>query len=627
MLQSIRNQASSWLVRALLILLIVSFAAWGAGDYITGGQDPEVAEVGDRSIPTSEMRAKVRRELDRIRNYFPGGLDMEQARSLGLVDAAVEQVIADTLTETRARRMGVVVSDDQVRAAIASEPAFQGPGGNFDRMSYEMALRRIGLTEQGFVNDLRRSMTREQLVSAVTEGTIPPVLLSDRLLAYREEARVADVAWIRADGITGVSPPDAATLEAFYRERAAEFRAPELRDFTALIIDPVRLAEEVAVSEAEIADLYEMHSMAFQIPSVRRIEQIVFNTAEAAMAAQRRLDEGLDFDALRTEVAQAGSGRYTDLGQVTPDAVVDQVAEVAFAMQEGAVSAPVESPLGWHLLRVTDVQEGRTRTLDEVRDQLRAELAEDRAIDSVYRLAIQVEDELAGGGTIEEAARALNLPLHRFSGVTAAGRTVDGDAIPNLPPEHQLLSTAFETGEGGTSRLVETPGGIAFVLRVDSIAPPAERPLAAVRDDVAEAWMAEERDRRAEAIANQIHAEVLGGRDLAESAAEHGVSVDTTRPLTRNDNDPSRGVVGGLVTHLFEAARGEPIVGPAQNGYAVAVVRDVRTADSAVSADQAERLRNQLSGTLSNELLQQYTNALRSEIGVSVNPRAMENLF
>ena len=68
-----------------------------------------------------------------------------------------------------------------------------------------------------------------------------------------------------------------------------------------------------------------------------------------------------------------------------------ELEEAVFSLKEGANSAPVKSPLGWHLFHVTDVEPGSTKTLDEVRDDLGQSLALEKAVDNMFELANRLD--------------------------------------------------------------------------------------------------------------------------------------------------------------------------------------------------------------------------------------------
>lgn len=120
-----------------------------------------------------------------------------------------------------------------------------------------------------------------------------------------------------------------------------------------------------------------------------RASHILLPTREAAEAARARIvDGGEAFAAVAAEVStdQGTAGNGGDLGWFTREEMVEPFAEAAFVLEPGAISEPVESEFGWHLIRVeeadpdrplTDSQINRLRqaVVDDWLDEQRAALA------------------------------------------------------------------------------------------------------------------------------------------------------------------------------------------------------------------------------------------------------------
>ena len=160
-----------------------------------------------------------------------------------------------------------------------------------------------------------------------------------------------------------------------------------------------------------------------------------------------------------------------------------EIAAAAFALAEGGVSKPVESPLGWHILQVTAIEPGLEPSFERVHDELAEDLAMRSAVDSIVSIANELDDELGSGATLEEAAELLGLELRAVPAIDAGGRDPDGEVIDGLPPVGEFIPAAFQTQPGDDNLLNETRDGNYFVVRVDSITPSVVRPLEEVRED------------------------------------------------------------------------------------------------------------------------------------------------
>lgn len=622
MLQAIRKQTKSWLVGILFGLLILSFAIWGIGDIFRGGgRAIVVAEVGDVRISTVDFSRAFQRQI----RQFGGQIDSELARQLGFVDQVLARMVRRTLFDLGAARAGIAIGDDLVRAIIFATPAFHDESGRFDRSLFEQFLFQAGLTEEAYVTLLRRDLARGQLTGAITAGGTAPDRLVDALYRHRREQRVADVVTVVTDSVGGIDEPDDATLGAFHRDNANRFMAPEYRALTVVSLKPDDLAGEIKVSEERLTELYEIRLDEFDIPERREVVQILLADEDSARRAYDMLRQGRDLVAVAREITgqdpqQIGWFEPGELAGQFPELV-----EAVFALPQGVVSEPIRSPFGWHVVRVEAIEPAHLQSLGEARASLRAEIARNLAIDALYELANDLEDTLAGGATLAEAATYLNLrPVH-VPAVDKRGRTPTDEPAQDLPEMEELLAIAFETQVGEESRLTETGDGGFFIVRVDSITPAMLRPLDSIRAEVLAAWRAAKRDEAAEARAEAIVQRVNAGTDLALIAAEAGLEIRTARPFTRADTGDD--IPSALIVKLFDLRPGQAAMAAGRDGYVVGRLKAVQPADPAADQAGVNSLGAELSEGLANDLVVQFGEALRDRFGVKIHPQAVEGLF
>lgn len=627
MLEAIRKRTGSILVKGLLGLLVVSFAIWGIGDVFRGGsRSTAVAEVGDVEIQPAEFNKEFQREMNRLRSVFGGELDLERARALGVPNSVLDRMINDILFAQGADALGVAISDDLVFGNIRDTQAFRNISGTFDPARFEQVLQSIQLTEKGYVALVRGDLARAQFLDSVQAGAAAPRTLVTAVYNYRQEKRIADVLRVADGAMTGIPEPDEEALAAFHKDNAGRFTAPEYRALTVVTLTAEDLAKEIAISDEALREAFDARADEFDRPERRRLQMMVLDDEDAAKRAHGMLGEGRDFAAVAKEVANA-SAETLDLGWVTRHQLLPELADAVFSLRKGGYSEPVKSPLGWHLLRLVEVEPARRQTLDEVRQALTAELARDQAIDGLVNLANRLEDELGGGATLEEAASSLNLKLTKIPAIDRAGRSAGGDPVRGLPPGDQFLATAFQTAEDTESVLTEAGTDAYFILRVDRVMPPALRPLASIRAEVTGAWKAERRAEKAKETAEAILARLRDGVELAAIAAEMGLGIKTTEPFTRSSGGAASGLPGALVRGLFGIRPGEATMARAADGYDVARLREVRAADPFADKDGVEKLRAGITESMRSDLLVQLAGALRKRYPVTVNRQVFDNLF
>ena len=317
---------------------------------------------------------------------------------------------------------------------------------------------------------------------------------------------------------------------------------------------------------------------------------------------------------------------FDDLGSVTRGDLPGSVAAAVFEQAEGELETPVESPFGWHLFRVSRVEPEVVVPLAEVHDALAEELALAEARDRLPALATRLDDELAAGVPLDEAAAAVGLTAKTLAAVDAQGRDTSGAAAADLPPWPKFLETAFATADGEVSLLEETDAGSYFVVGVDSVTAPRVKPVEEVRDALAAAWTTERRLELARQRAEQLVARsgVASFDQLAQ-----GLPVTPITPVKRDDRGTAQGLSPAIVQALFATEPGSigKQVVPTATGFAIVATDEVIEADPSADAAGVEQLRTQLEAETRNDLLAQFEAALRRDYPVEIDPATINRLI
>jgi peptidyl-prolyl cis-trans isomerase D len=625
MSQALSARLKSWLVKGFLLVIVLSFAVWGIGDIFRGGQDPTVIGVGDVKIAASEFSAEYGRQLQRMRQLTRGAIDAEQAKALGLVDQTIEQMITRSVLAQARARLAMTLSDQAVVAELRQLPALQNEVNEFDRQRFYSVLAENRMSEPQFIDMLRQDIVSRQFVGSLTAAAAAPATLVDILQRYRSERRVAELLVITTDGVAEPADPSDAELDAYDRENQDAFTAPEYRKVAFVVLRPADMVGEIEIDEDSMRTEYEDRLEAYTVAETRDLDMIVFADQDSAKSGHERIIGGADLFAVAQDLA-GKSESDVKLGLVTKDAMPAEIADPVFTLAEGAVSGPLESPLGWYIVRVNKVNPGGTKSFEEARAEIRESLAAVRAIDAIYELSTRLEDELAGGATIEDAARAIGLEAQTIEAVDAAGLDPTGTGVATLPSVPSFLPTVYRTSVGETSPLTEGEANTLFVLRVDGITPPALRPFDLVRDQAVSGWKERARARAAEALANQIASEQAGGASMQALADSHGLSLTTTTAFTRDGRDLNAEIGRAVVDAIFylapNAATGAVADGPGR--FVIARLKEITPGDP---NEQREALLDAVRGGIEADIRTSFEQALRERQSIRVARDLIDTLI
>ena len=624
MLQAIRSRAGSLVVKVLFAILIVAFGFWGIGSWINGGPaDTTVASVGDAKIRTDQLATALRTQVQNLRanpNYG-ANFDIEQAKQLGLVNDELNQLINDSLVAQEIGRLKLAIGDDAVRNLIHADPVFQG-GGQFDPQRYRELLASNRMTDAQYEAGVRSQLVHGALTGAVGAGATAPKPLVDTLYRRIAEKRVADTVFIPFAGATEIGEPSDKQLADFHDQHSEGFRAPELRSFEVAYLTLDDLAKTIEIPDDQLQDEYRSRMDDFKQPERRHVEQILVQDQAVADQAEIALKNGQAFAAVAKDVAKMASGPI-DLGLVSKEELDEPaLADAAFALAKDAVSDPIKSSFGWHILRVTEVQPAKTESFEEAKPKLQAELAREAADSQVNKLMNKVEDALARGDDLDKIAADMQLEVAKPT-VDQSGHTPSGSTVGLPSPE--ILQTAFNTEQGQVSNVAEMQNGGFFVVRVDKVTPASVRPLAEVHDQALKAWQQQQRIDHVTKTAKEIVDEVNGGKTLKEIAAARNLKVSTTAPLERGaatgDLPPQ------VVTALFSAKPHQAVQGPSQDGVYVAQLAEVIAADPSADKTRVDAITGQIGQQIQRDLTSEYAAALRRYFPVEVDQSKVDKLF
>jgi peptidyl-prolyl cis-trans isomerase D len=314
-----------------------------------------------------------------------------------------------------------------------------------------------------------------------------------------------------------------------------------------------------------------------------------------------------------------------DLGFFSRDDLPPKLAEAAFSAEQGKPTAPVQDELGWHILLTTEIKPEATQPLDAVKDKLKAEVARDMAGDQIAKAANSIEDATAGGASFADVVQRFNLKVAKVENVTANGHDLAGKEIEVPQPGAEVLRTAFATAAGQTSQLNEMGEAGYYIVLVDNVTPATVKPLDAVKPEAIKLWQDDKRNTALENLAKEITDAVNGGQKLADVAAAHKLATVSSAPLERAHGNEQ--VPAALVAKIFDTDAGKAVYARAASGYMVAQVKEVQPADPAKDSEAVQRLSQQLTPALREDLLQQFDSALRQRYPVSVDQAAVARAF
>ena len=603
-------------------LLIVAFGIWGIADIFRGFGQSTLATVGSTEISIEQFRQIYNDRLQQMSRQFGRSLTPDQVRAFGLDRQVLQQVVAEAALDEDARRKGLNESDDEVKRQIMSDPNFKGTNGQFDPARFAGLIRQAGFTEQRYVAEQRQQALRRQIAGTVTAGATPSKTLIEALNRFQNEQRSIEYVKLGAAQAGTIDPPSPEVLASYFDQHKVQFRAPEYRKISYVVMSPEEIAKWTTVSDEDAKKAYEQQKDKLSTPEKRQIWQIIFPNVADAQAARTKIDSGASFDDIAKERGLAASD--VDLGLISKAEIIDPaIANAAFALKANEISQPIQGKFGVALVRVGNIDPGNQPTYESVAAQLKHDIAVDRARAQVNDLHNKMEDERGGGASVVEAAKKVGLTAVTIDAVDRSGRTPDGKQVGGIPPGVDLIAQAFASDVGVDNEALQF-GNNGFVwFDVLGITPSRDRTLDEVKSQVEARWRDDQITSRLMAKATDMVTKLGQGGKLADEATGLGLKVESASAFKRNAT--VTGLPAAVVAAAFRTAKDAAGQSPGAGNDTWVVFRVTDIKDPAVdlASDDMKQLKETLQRSQSDEDVGQYIAKVETEIGTSINQAAV----
>ncbi|MBZ9858858.1 peptidylprolyl isomerase [Mesorhizobium sp. CA12] len=625
MLGILRSAAGTWVAKALLSLLVVSFLAWGATTRMVGGVlggHHAVITAGGTEVSINEYRLAYDRQLSLLSQQYGQRVTHEQAKLLGVDNQVLAQLVSGAVLDEQARKLGLGLSKDRLAELTREDPAFKGPGGQFDRRTFEYLLRQLGMRPEDYLRNRSQVAVRQQIVEAISDGLKVPQTFLKAVSLYRGEDRTIDYVVLPKTLVQPIEAPSDSALKTYFDANKKNYAAPEYRKFSYVRLEPQDIMDPSAVTDQQISEDYNKNIARYTTPEMRTIEQLVFKTPDAAKAALDSLKAGATFDKLVT--AEGKTQADTLLGTLAKDKIADKaVADAAFSLNANEVSQVVQGAFGPVLLRVTEIKPQVVKPLSEVSGQIRKDLALGEASRILLDVHDSYEDTRASGASLAQAAEKLKLKVVTIDAIDRTGQRPDGTIVNDLPESAELIKSVF-AAEPNTENEGLTTAGNGFVFyEVQSVTPARDRTLDEVRKKVVADWTEAETNKRLDAKAQELEKRLKAGTALDVIAGELKLDKQTKRGLKREADDADFGKEGAAA--MFGVGEGGTGLIPSPTGdgqilFKVAEVFEPAGADGSAVPEDAQK---SFGAGMSDDLLDQLVAQLQSQYDVRIDPNAV----
>ncbi len=625
MLNTLRKGTGTWIAKIFIGLLVLSFAVWGIADIFTGYGNRVLAKVGEVEVSPQEYERVYQRQLRSVSNRIGRRITSEQARAFGLDRQVLNSLITNAAVSSHAQQLGLGISDAAIRDDIFKSGAFKGGDGKFSRIQFDEVLRNNNMNESLYISEQRNGTVREQLILALSSDLYVPTSMKNSFNRFENDTRTLEYFILPKTVVKKIEEPDEKAQADFLEANKRTFTAPQYRKIGLLTLSPELVKKAIKITKEDIATNYADRIDQFSIPGKRHIRRMSFIDREKAKAARLELTGGANFMTVAKKYGFKADG--TDMGFINKTKLFDpRVADAAFSLKKGDISQPIASTLSTIILQVVDIEPGKIqKTLEKASDEIRTYLIAERASDKIGNLHDTIEDDRAGGKSLAEIAKDLELSYELIDAVDRSGKDQKGQEIAATLTDPRLLASAFDSDIGVENDPIEVTGGIVNWLEVLGVTPERAKPLAEVKEQLITLWKDRQRETRLSKIASDAVAAISNGEKLKKYAKKYKAKVLTSKPFKRSqehDDIPASAVnqafvlaVGGVGMNSLADGKGRVIFKVLEKGIA-----------KQPGKDESDKLTANISRALENDVVAQYVADLRKIYGVTINETVFQRL-
>lgn len=569
--------------RFLLVFVILGFVAFyipAFYDAEAGGPSEELGRVDGKTITVGEFEKLYSRQRRQLEEMYRGRpVDSAMLKAFGIPDRVFDGLVEQRLVAAEARRLGIDVDPAAMAKAVSELPFFQENGRFVGGAEVRRRLERQGQRLDEFEAALRQELLRQRLEGLITDGvTVSKEEVEEEYRRRKEKIR-AEYVFVDATPLEAPAAVTDGDLQARFEGNKEAYRIPEKRVLSFVLIDREALKKEVTVTDSEIESHFRSHAAEFRTEEQVCAHHILLNVKQTPDAKEGRTDAdakrvaeelvaklraGGDFEATARKMSDdtGTATRGGDLGCFGRGEMVPAFDNAAFSAEIGAITDPVKSPYGYHVIRVDKREDAKEPALSEVSDRIRTQLSETRSRARAEEKAQSFATALTKAGKLETAAASAGLELQ-------ATAPISREETPDPLMSPTAITEAFRLkADEASLQAYPVPRGFVFVA-VKEIQPSKLPTLEEVKDqlrrDVVRGKAREEAKKKAEALRSRAETEGLqkAASGLGLTRKETPQLVGRGQPL--GDVAPS----AALDKTVFAMPQGSLGVVAAGHGYAV----------------------------------------------------------
>jgi len=456
MLELMRKHARNWLVKILLGMVIVVFIFY-FGSYSWRRQAEAIAVIDGKVIPYVEFQRKYQNLIDAYRQRLGSALTDDILKSLNIKQQAYDSIINQAIILQKAKELNIEVTEEEVKASILSNPAFQR-AGVFDEKIYHQVLRHIKMAPSDFEDAQKTLLTTIKLEDILQNS----VKVSDKEVfdLYRFQNEKINVYYLSlsANNYKEKILSRRVDLETYLKEHENDFRIPEQIQIKYLSFWGQHFVSSVKITDADALEYYNRNKDKFvkkgskdssfaelkdKIIAELKQSRSMNIAADEAKKAHDTIYQKENFDDYARQNGLKISSSSSFSAQNLPQEFrhIKDFPRIAFSLQMDEISSVFYDDKAYYVMKLIEKNPPYTPSLNEIEKEVRSKFLEAESTRLCKKDAESILDRLKKGEALQAISQEKGLKIDE------TGFFQPGSIIPKLGSSKELREALFQISE------------------------------------------------------------------------------------------------------------------------------------------------------------------------------------
>ena len=639
MLSIIREHADSWMIKAILWLIIFAFVgtifySWGMGGSASSGGGV-IATVNGQKILQVEYERSFNNLVNFYRQQFRSQFSNDMIKKLDLKNQTLQGLIQKKILLIEANKQNIRVSDEEVISYIKKLPSFQNDK-KFSEPAYRNYIKIQRLTPGEFEESQREILLLEKLEKLFR--THSKATKSEILKEFSNQEDKVKLEYVRftSDHFTSETKITDQTLKDFFQANKTQFQIPPQIRVKYVKIESKDYESQVEPRDEDIEDHYQTKIADFQVKKKYKASHILINLKPSEIEGDlseeekrkqadkkaelksnellEKLNKGADFGEIAKKHSDDSASGINGggLGEFPKGTMVSAFEKALDNLKPGEISKPILSRFGYHIIKLESVEEKRLKPLDEVKNEIIESLKEIKARQRVKRIIKRIHMAAQQDGNLDKAADG-----HQLKTKETAFFSKKNHNIPEIGDQPEFFKTAFILGKNKVGEPIITPE-VSYILKVIEEKPKYIPELRKVQEKVKDALIESNNKTATLKKFEELKESLKGNKDLEKIVKSYGLSISNTPFFSKSESIPGIGNIEQIKENSFAMKTGEFGSAQVRERFYLYKLVDIEKS-GAPDPEQTKQITNKIKTEKKRQAFQEWIDNLKAGAEILVD--------